>query len=144
MWVHRECAATATAAAQLVERQGAQLRFKLPGASAGANSISLSDAFKSMESNKAQLHIREYALSQTTLEQIFNDFAGQQEEETGGARGVTAPAVQPGAQQRTMAVQLPPSATPGMEVEIQTPDGNAMKITVPAGTQPGQVITVAY
>ena len=65
------------AAAQLVERQGAQLRFKLPGASAGASSVSLSDAFKSMESNKAQLHIREYALSQTTLEQIFNRIASK-------------------------------------------------------------------
>ena len=47
-------------------------------------------------------------------------------------------------QQRMMAVQLPPSAVPGMELQFQAPDGQMLKIKVPAGMQPGQVIQAAY
>ena len=47
-------------------------------------------------------------------------------------------------QQRMMAVQLPPSAVPGMEVQFQAPGGQVLKIMVPTGMQPGQVIQVAY
>ena len=81
------------AGAQLVERQGAHLRFKLPSAGGrsaapGDEAMKLDGAFQLMESHKATLHIREYSLSQTTLEQIFNQFASAQEEETGGAHGI--------------------------------------------------------
>ncbi|KAG3059526.1 hypothetical protein PC116_g20447, partial [Phytophthora cactorum] len=48
----------------------------------------LSKMFALVEDVKAKMHIREYSVSQTTLEQIFNSFASQQEEEQGVARGV--------------------------------------------------------
>ena len=59
-------------------RQGSKLRFRLPVAV-----MPVSDAFELMQSNKDRLGVQEYSLSQTTLEQIFNQFAAQQEEETG-------------------------------------------------------------
>ncbi|KAG2834888.1 hypothetical protein PC112_g5896 [Phytophthora cactorum] len=37
--------------------------------------------FELVEDVKAKVHIHEYSVSQTTLEQIFNSFASQQEEE---------------------------------------------------------------
>ncbi|KAG3133000.1 hypothetical protein PC128_g26400, partial [Phytophthora cactorum] len=48
----------------------------------------LSKMFALVEDVKAKMHIREYSVSQTTLEQIFNSFASQQEEEHGAIRGV--------------------------------------------------------
>lgn len=50
--------------------------------------ISLGDLFKLIEDHKDQLRIREYSVSQTSLEHIFIHFAKQQEEET-----VTAPGI---------------------------------------------------
>jgi len=38
---------------------------------------SVLDIFESVESNKSQVHIDEYSISQLSLEQIFNDFARQ-------------------------------------------------------------------
>ena len=43
----------------------------------------LSALFSTIESVKASLFFHDYALSQTTLEQIFNTFAAGQEEERG-------------------------------------------------------------
>eukprot|EP01043_Picozoa_sp_COSAG02_P080958 COSAG02_NODE_19511_length_878_cov_1.585366_1_plen_48_part_10 len=37
---------------------------------------------------RANVSLDEYGLSQASLEQIFNQFAAQQEEETGGVRGM--------------------------------------------------------
>lgn len=45
--------------------------------------------FRIVEEAKAKLRIREYSLSQTSLEQIFNWFAAQQQQETGPVRGIT-------------------------------------------------------
>ncbi len=44
--------------------------------------------FAVVEGVKSQLHIAEYSLSQTSLEQIFNNFAAQQTMEVGVARGM--------------------------------------------------------
>lgn len=41
-----------------------------------------------IESEKTRLSIQEYSLSQTSLEQIFNHFAAQQDEEKGQIRGM--------------------------------------------------------
>jgi hypothetical protein len=43
--------------------------------------------FGSVEKNKQNLKIQEYSISQTSLEQIFNQFASQQEEEQGDLNG---------------------------------------------------------
>ena len=69
--------------AYLVERHGDFLRFKLPELS-----MPLSKMFGLIEDRKSELCVSTYALSQTTLEQIFNIFASQQEEETGNVRGM--------------------------------------------------------
>lgn len=41
-----------------------------------------------LQSHRKSLSIGEYALSQTSLEQVFNGFAAQQEEELGQAAGM--------------------------------------------------------
>ena len=74
---------TAFPGAQLVERHGQHVRFKLPP----IENTPLSRIFKLFEDNKGSLRIAEYSLSQTSLEQIFNMFASHQEEETGAVRG---------------------------------------------------------
>ena len=48
----------------------------------------LSFMFAAIEAVKAQLHIAEYSLSQTSLEQIFNSFAAKQKMEVGSVRGM--------------------------------------------------------
>ena len=44
--------------------------------------------FGAIETNKKILRLQDYSISQTSLEQIFNQFAAQQEEETGHAAGI--------------------------------------------------------
>jgi ATP-binding cassette subfamily A (ABC1) protein 3 len=44
--------------------------------------------FGVIENAKSTLHIAEYSLSQTSLEQIFNSFAAKQTMEVGVARGM--------------------------------------------------------
>ena len=51
--------------------------------------INLSSAmFGLVEGSKEGLKIQEYSIAQTSLEQIFNQFAAQQEEEKGPAAGL--------------------------------------------------------
>eukprot|EP00937_MAST-01D_sp_MAST-1D-sp2_P000217 g217.t1 len=130
---------------QLVERQESQLRFRLPGAD-----LTLAEAFKTMESNKQRLNIREYSLSQTTLEQIFNQFAAQQEEETGGARGIvgartqaalsaTAHQAQPAQQ---LSVTCPENISAGDSISVAGPTGALFTVVVPDGITPGQTFVV--
>ncbi|RAW22420.1 ABC transporter A family member 5 [Phytophthora cactorum] len=69
----------------VMERQNDFARFKVRSSN---NEVKLSKMFALVEDVKAKMHIREYSVSQTTLEQIFNSFASQQEEEQGVARGV--------------------------------------------------------
>ncbi|GMF14304.1 unnamed protein product [Phytophthora lilii] len=76
-------AADANTGVKLLERQNDLCRYKLTG-----QVPRLARVFRRVEGSKQQLGIREYAVSQTTLEQIFNNFAGQQSEEKGVARGI--------------------------------------------------------
>ncbi|GLD95409.1 hypothetical protein PINS_up004053 [Pythium insidiosum] len=69
----------------LVERQNDLCRYRLE-----ADAMRLGDVFRRIERGREDLHLREYAVSQTTLEQIFNSFAAQQTEERGVARGMVA------------------------------------------------------
>ncbi|OQS04808.1 ATP-binding Cassette (ABC) Superfamily [Thraustotheca clavata] len=72
---------------QLLERQNDVCRFKLSG-----SQLLLSSIFSLLEGCKGELHVDEYTVAQTTLEQIFNNFASQQTQEKGVARGlVVAP-----------------------------------------------------
>ncbi|KAL4157382.1 hypothetical protein PRNP1_006405 [Phytophthora ramorum] len=70
---------------QVMERQNDFARFKVRSSN---NEVKLSKMFALVEDVKTKMHIREYSVSQTTLEQIFNAFASQQEEEQGSVRGV--------------------------------------------------------
>ncbi|KAJ0410416.1 hypothetical protein P43SY_002748 [Pythium insidiosum] len=67
----------------LVERQNDLCRYRL-----ASDALRLGDVFRRIERGRGSLHLREYAVSQTTLEQIFNAFAAQQSEERGVARGM--------------------------------------------------------
>ena len=50
--------------------------------------ISIAAMFGSVEASKQRLSIQEYSIAQTSLEQIFNQFAAQQDEERGPAAGI--------------------------------------------------------
>ncbi|CAK4111082.1 unnamed protein product [Aphanomyces euteiches] len=65
----------------LLEHQNDVSRFKLLGSKREL-------ALSIVEKAKTQLRLEEYTVSQTTLEQIFNNFASQQTQEKGVARGM--------------------------------------------------------
>merc|ERR1711871_568275 len=65
------------------ERQPTKLRMEISADLVDGTRRPVSSIFKAIESQKTRLHIQEYAMAQTSLEQIFNHFAAQQEEETG-------------------------------------------------------------
>ncbi|CAN0204569.1 unnamed protein product, partial [Phaeothamnion confervicola] len=71
------------AGAQLQEKQGGKMRFDLPP----QQGRSLGEIFGLMEENRLRLSVNDYGLGQTSLEQIFNFFAGQQQEESEAAPG---------------------------------------------------------
>ncbi|CAK4776692.1 unnamed protein product [Aphanomyces euteiches] len=70
----------------LLERQNEHCRIKLH--ENPSDPLKLSAVFAKMEANKEALFMQEYSVSQTTLEQIFNSFAKQQDEEKIVARGI--------------------------------------------------------
>eukprot|EP00299_Pterocystis_sp_00344_P020338 c9979_g1_i1.p1 GENE.c9979_g1_i1~~c9979_g1_i1.p1 ORF type:complete len:1406 (+),score=313.41 c9979_g1_i1:2-4219(+) len=71
---------------QITESTDDHLIFKLT-----QKDLSVARVFDRLEHKKEKLGIQEYSVSQTTLEQIFNSFASQQEEERAPAPG-TRPA----------------------------------------------------
>ena len=74
---------------QVKERQISKVRVEISVTMEdGVSRRSLSTLFGLIERNKEVLGIRDYSISQTSLEQIFNQFAAQQEEETGAAAGL--------------------------------------------------------
>lgn len=75
----------------LRERQGTKVRFEIPSKDTTTGAPrQLSDMFGLIEEHKVRLHMEDYSVSQTSLEQIFNFFAGQQEEEKGAAAGIVS------------------------------------------------------
>ncbi|CAL1150064.1 unnamed protein product [Cladocopium goreaui] len=64
-----------------LERHEHNFRFRLP------QSCPLGEVFRVLEESRDELHLHEYGVSQASLEQIFNDFAAQQEE-TGPVQGL--------------------------------------------------------
>jgi hypothetical protein len=45
---------------------------------------------------------------------------------------------------RSLSVTVPPGAVAGQALQVQAPDGQMVRATIPAGVQPGQVITLGY
>ena len=72
------------------ERQPNKIRIEIGNEEVSGEKRVLSGIFKAIEDNKEVLNIHEYSISQTSLEQIFNFFASQQEEETGSSGGMNA------------------------------------------------------
>mmetsp|Transcript_19382 Transcript_19382/g.36014 ORF Transcript_19382/g.36014 Transcript_19382/m.36014 type:complete len:1964 (+) Transcript_19382:180-6071(+) len=70
------------------EWQGHKVRYEVPHTREGGEKLRLSAMFGKLTSEKENLGLQEYSLSQTSLEQIFNKFASTQEEETGKVVGM--------------------------------------------------------
>jgi len=68
------------------EKQGSKVRYEVEK----VEGVTLGDMFGILEESKEELNLMEYALSQTSLEQIFNGFASKQQEETGKVKGLLA------------------------------------------------------
>merc|ERR1719401_1070784 len=68
--------------AVILERHDRTLRFRLPVTSP------IAQVFRQLESSREELSVEEYGISQTSLEQLFNEFANQQQEETAPVRGM--------------------------------------------------------
>lgn len=106
--VQRFPGAPGTPVATLLERHERTLRYSLPSVVTSTTAaptivstapsspspesvapLSLAELFRCLEANRSQLLIEEYGISQTTLEQIFNGFAAQQEEHTDDVQGAS-------------------------------------------------------
>ncbi len=74
------------------ERQITKVRFEIRANDPSGNIRKLSSLFDMFERKRSELFVQEYSIAQTSLEQIFNQFASLQLEETtkpqGGAGGV--------------------------------------------------------
>lgn len=69
---------------ELLEDQGQNMKFRIQ-----SGGRSLGGIFRVIETNRGTLGVIEYSVSETTLEQIFLQFAKQQNEETGDVAGLT-------------------------------------------------------
>ena len=67
----------------LLERHGNLVTLRV-----NTKGMKLSEVFSFMEEVKVKCSIEEYSIAQMTLEQIFNFFASQQEEETREVQGM--------------------------------------------------------
>ena len=76
------------ATCERLERQGRALTYSLGG------SICTAEVFRLAEVGRADCSVEEYAVTQSSLEQIFNRFAAQQDEEVAGVRGMNRAAPQ--------------------------------------------------
>ena len=61
----------------LRERQNNKLRVEVSAVDLQGNRRRLAQMFGAIEARKAELSIQEYSIAQTSLEQIFNQFAAQ-------------------------------------------------------------------
>lgn len=68
---------------ELTERHGNMVTLRVD-----TKGMKLSEIFRFMEKIKEKCSIEEYSIAQMTLEQIFNYFASQQEEETREIQGM--------------------------------------------------------
>lgn len=83
------------------------------------NGVDLAVAFRALEDHKAALEIADYSLSQCTLEQVFLQFAKDQEEETGRVEGLN---LNPSPAEATT-VKVATSAHPSPEAGQSSPEG---------------------
>ena len=88
--------ATQFPGSQLVERHGLRADYALtsvsgsPRADQQQQQLGIATVFRKVEKAKSELFVEEYAVTQASLEDIFNQFASQQTEEKGAVRGLKA------------------------------------------------------
>uniref|UniRef100_A0A7S0PFT8 ABC transporter domain-containing protein n=1 Tax=Cafeteria roenbergensis TaxID=33653 RepID=A0A7S0PFT8_CAFRO len=70
-------------APRLIERHGLKFRFRIP-----PQTMSLGSMFRAMEEGREPHLMADYSIGQTSLEQVFNQFAAQQDEEKGHMAGM--------------------------------------------------------
>ena len=73
--------------ASIIEEHGNSFKFRIPRESNGQKTT-IGQVFRLIEGCKQQFEIKNYSVSETTLEQIFISFAKQQDEETGHVAGL--------------------------------------------------------
>ena len=69
----------------LLEQQGNLFRYRLH---ATLEKLLPGRVFDVLEKNKETLHLENYSVTQTSLDQVFNQFASKQQQETGPVRGL--------------------------------------------------------
>ena len=121
--------------AALIERHDRNLRYTM-GAS-GAADVALGSVFDKVEAAKAELGIDDYSISQTSLEQIFNGFASQQETDNpsaaAAASAAAAPApLLPAAQPQVANVAVPEGLAAGDKFQCEV-GGVLVELAVPEG-----------
>ena len=65
------------------ERQSSRIRAEISQTDEKGQPRRLATLFGAIEAKKAALRIQEYSIAQTSLEQIFNQFAAQQQDDDG-------------------------------------------------------------
>jgi len=98
---------------KIIEFHGDNLKFSIPKQAPNGQFLSFAAMFRLIESVKGRYGIHEYSCSEATLEQIFINFAKQQDEEQGELPGLSY--VRPGANGFVPAasIQVPISTTVG-------------------------------
>jgi hypothetical protein len=99
----------------LIERQGTRVDFAL-----GHAALHVAEIFERVEAAKQELCIVEYSVAQDSMENIFNSFAAQQEEECGTAQqqSVQAAAAAAAAAAATAATARSSTAAGMMETTV--------------------------
>ena len=74
---------------KLIEAHDSFLKYEVPRTDERGERVSIGGLFRLMEAIKERFGVREYAVQETSLEQIFIGFARQQREEKGEVAGLT-------------------------------------------------------
>ena len=108
---------------EMLERHDRSFRFRVQATSDSGQGalMTVADVFEKVEIGvKSKVKLEEYGLSQASLEQIFNQFAAMQEEETGAVRGM-APQMQQQPMQQPMQQMHQPVPMQGQPVAMVAP-----------------------
>ena len=76
--------------AAVLEEQETLIKYEIGRQTDSGQPVTIGGLFRHMESVKREYGIREYAVSETSLEQIFIRFAQTQQEEKGAVAGLTS------------------------------------------------------
>lgn len=76
--------------AAVLEEQDTLIKYEIGRQTDRGEAVTIGGLFRHMERVKAEYGIREYAVSETSLEQIFIKHAQSQKEETGTVAGLTS------------------------------------------------------